>query len=60
MKLVKVVVEETTQTRHMVLVVEKVDLLEKVQIMVVVLNMVVVLVVLKVLRFVRQRVFHFH
>ena len=56
----KVVVEETTQTRHLVLVVERVDLLEKLQTLVVILNVVAVPLVLRALRFVNRVEFHFH
>ena len=51
---------ETEQTNPLVLLVEKAVVKEKLQMLVVILNVLVVLVALKVLRFVRQRVLHFH
>ena len=56
----KVVVEETTQTRHLGLVVERVDLLEKLQTLVVILNVVAVPLVLRALQSVNRVEFHLH
>ena len=60
MKLVKVAVAEITETRRLVLLVEKVVVKERLQMLVVVLNLVVVLVVLKVLQYVKQVELIFH